>query len=241
MSDAAYLDPPARGEAQREADPGSLPRRIVDTYFSPIALFSRFGARPPWVGVLVISAVLTGLLMLLMPRDLIVAQIQDAMRSRPQPAGAPAPDMDTMVMFGRVGGVISQVVAQPVAALLAAGLCTLVFGMLMDGGGTFRRHLAVASHAALVTPLGFAITLFFMAQSGDPTTQLSLALLVPGLETESFAFRVLNALGVFTLWWLALIGVGAAAVNRRVSPFKGTAVVLGIYLAVVVAIAAVRG
>lgn len=241
MSDAAYLDPSAAGETRQEADPGSLPRRILDTYLAPIALFSRFGARPPWVDVLLLSAVLTGLLTLLLPRELIEQQIREAMARQPQQAGAPAPSMDTMVMFGRVGGVISQVVMQPLAALAAAGLCTLIFGMLMDGGGTFRRHLSVVSHAALVTPLGFAITLFFIIQSNDPTTQLSLALLVPGLETESFAFRVLNALGVFTLWWLALIGVGAAAVNRRVSPLKGVGTVLGIYLLVVVAFAAIRG
>lgn len=241
MSDAAYLDPSAAGQAQQEADPGSLPKRILDTYFSPIALFSRFGARPPWVDVLLISAVLTGALTLLIPRELMEQQIRDAMARQPQPAGAPAPSMDTMVTFGRIFGAAGQVVMQPIAALAAAGLCTLIFGMGMGGGGTFRRHLAVVSHAALVTPLGFAITLFFIIQSNDATTQLSLALLVPGLEADSFAFRVLNALGVFTLWWLALIGVGAATVNRRVSPLKGVSVVLGIYLAAVVAIAAVRG
>jgi hypothetical protein len=241
MSDAAYLDPPVTGETQQEADPGSLPRRILDTYLSPIALFSRFGTRPPWVDVLMVSAVLTALLTLLIPRELLEQQMREAMAQRPPPAGAPAPDVETMVTFGRVFAAAGQVVMHPLAALLAAGLCTLVFGMLMGGGGTFRRHLAVVSHAALVTPLGFAITLFFIIQSGNVTTQLSLALLVPGLEAESFAFRVLNAHGVFTLWWLALIGVGASVVNRGVSALTGVAVVFGINLAFVAASAALFG
>jgi len=241
MSDISYLDTPTTEEHRQEPEPGSLFRRILDTYFSPLALFGRFGARPPWLDVLLLSAVVTGALTLLMPRELMETAIQNSMTRSGQPAGAPAPSMDTMVMFGRVAGVLGQLVMQPLGALLAAGIGTLVFGKAMGGGGTFRRHLSVVSHAALVTPLGFAVTLFFMIQNGDPQTQLSLALLVPGLEAESFAFRVLNPLGVFTLWWLALIGLGASAINRRLSPGKGVAIVFGIYLVLVVLFAALRG
>jgi Yip1 domain len=225
--------------AGQAAEPGSLPKRIIDTYFSPIALFRRFADRAPWVDVLLISAVLTGLLTLLVPHDLLVAQIEESMRQRPQPAGAPAPDPETMAAFGRVFGVVGQLVMQPLMALLAAGIATLIFGMLMDGGGRYRQHLAVASHAALVMPLSVAVTLFFMIQAGDAGTRLSLAVLAPGLAEESFVFRVLSIIDVFTLWWLALIGVGAAAVNRRVSSAAALSVVYALYLAIVAGFAAI--
>jgi hypothetical protein len=235
MSDISVTGQPAAENAQQAQDPGSFPKRIVDTLFSPVALFQRFHTRAPWADVLILSTVLMAALMMLLPRDLMEAQIRESMRGTPMPDGAAAPSMDTMVMMGRIGGVVGQLVAGPLLTLLLAGVCTLVFGKLMGGGGSFRKHLAVISHAGLVTPLGFAITLFFMIQSGNPTTQLSPALLVPGLEEESFAFRLLNALGVFMLWWLALIAAGAYAVNRRVSPAAASAVVLGVYLAVTAA------
>ena len=224
MSDVPVSEPSAVVEPQPAAvaaqEPGSLGRRVVDTFFSPIALFERFGPRAPWVDVLVISIVLTAALALLVPRELLVAQIQEAMRRQPQ-TGGPMPSMDTMVMRGRVGGVVSQLVLVPLLSLAMAGILTLFFGVLLAGGGTFRQHLAVVSHSALIVPLAFGVTLLFMVLGSNPGAQLSLALLVPGLQAETFAFRVLNALGVFTLWQLALVGVGASAVNRRVSPWTG--------------------
>lgn len=242
MSDfAPSTGQPYPADEQPAQDPGSFPRRLVDTLFSPVALFQRFNARAPWVDALIVGTVLTTALAMLMPRELIEAQIREAMSRGPAPAGAPAPSMDAMVTIGRIGGLVSSLVGVPVITLLLAALCTGIFGKLMDGGGSFRKHLAVASHAGLVTPLGFAITLFFAVQSGNPATQLSPALLVPGLEAESFAFRVLNALSVFTLWWLGLLVAGVSAVNHRVSTAKAAAVIVGIYLAGVVAIAALRG
>lgn len=242
MSDfAPTTGHPYDTDAQPAPDPGSFPKRFIDTLFSPVALFQRFNTRAPWVDALIVSTVLMAALMMLIPRDLLVAQIRDAMSRQQAPAGAPAPNMDMMVQMGRIFGVAGQVVGGPLMALLLAGLCTGIFGKLMDGEGSFRKHLAVVSHAGLVLPLGFAITLFFAVQSGDLTTQLSPALLVPGLEADSFAFRVLNALSVFNVWWLALVAAGVASVNRRISPAKAGIVTFGIYLVVIIVIAAVRG
>ncbi|HYW12106.1 MAG TPA: YIP1 family protein [Longimicrobium sp.] len=242
MSDfAPTTDHPYDTGAQPAPDPGSFPKRFVDTLFSPVALFQRFNTRAPWVDALIVGTVLMAAFMMIIPRELLEAQIRDAMSQQQAPPGAPAPSMDTMVMFGRIGGVVSQLVGGPLIALLVAGLCTGIFGKLMDGEGSFRKHLAVVSHAGLITPLGFAITLFFAVQSGDMATQLSPALLIPGLEAESFAFRVLNALSVFYVWWLALLTAGVSSVNRRISPAKAGIVIFAIYLAVVVVIAAVRG
>lgn len=241
MSDISITEPAAAGQAQPPQDPGSFPRRFVDTLFSPVALFERFNTRAPWADAMIVSAVLMAVLAMLIPRGLLEAQIRESMRNAELPPGAAPPPMETMLMFARVGGVLSQLVAGPLMTLLVAGLCTLLFGKLMGGEGGFKKHLAVVSHAGLVTPLGFAITLFFMIQGGNATTQLSPALLVPGLEAESFAFRVLNAMSVFMVWWLALVGVGASAVNRRVSPIVAVAVTFAVYLAGVVAWAALRG
>jgi hypothetical protein len=192
--------------------------------------------------VLLVAAVLTGASTLLLPRDLMVAEIEEALRQGPQPAaGAPVPSMDTMVVFGRISTLLAPVVTMPLMALVVAGLCTLVFGRLMDGGGGFRPHLAVASHAMLILLLGTVVTILFVILSGDANTRLSLAVLVPGLEAESLAGRVLKGLEVFNLWFVILVGVGAAAVNRRVSNATALAVVLGVYLAGVVSWAAIRG
>lgn len=241
MSDISITDPSVALEAQEPQDPGSFPKRVVDTFFSPVALFRRFHTRAPWADVLIVSSVLLAVLVVLTPREIFEAQIREAMSQRPAPPGAPAPSMDTMVAMGRIFGAASQLVAGPLMALLIAGICTLVFGRMMRGGGSVRQHLAVVSHASLVSALGFAVTLFFMVQSGNPRTQLSLALLVPGLEAESFAFGILNAMSVFVIWNLGLVAAGASAVNRRVSAVTASAVVFGIYLAVVAAWTALTG
>src|SRR3712207_1122488 len=93
--------------AAPEPHAGSFPKRVVDTFFSPIALFRRFGARPPWVDVMALSVVLGLVAFALVPQDVWVATMEDAMRQRGQqlPPGADPASMAGMQrIFGMIGG-----------------------------------------------------------------------------------------------------------------------------------------
>jgi hypothetical protein len=95
----------------------------------------------------------------------------------------------------------------------------------------------MVSHAALISALGVAVTLPIWIVTGDMTTQLSAALLAPELP-DGLAHSLLQALAVFNIWWLAVVALGVATLNRgKISMLAAAGVIFGIFFA----IAAVTG
>lgn len=208
-----------------------LPRRALDTFVSPGELFAGFGERPPWVGPLLVATVLTVAAFALIPEEVFLAQVREQLQGAPR--GGRAPDPETVVGFARVAAVASAALSPWITALVVAGLLTLIFRVLMGGTATFRQHLGVAAHASLIPALGTLLTLPIWIATRDLQTRLSFALLTPFLESDSFAFRLLQGLEVFTLWWLAVLALGAAVLNRGVGWAKAAAVLFAVYVVIV--------
>lgn len=234
MSDAAA--PEETFAEPAPVDDRPLGRRLVDTFVAPGRLFAGFDETPPWLGVLLIAAVLTSLAIALLPTELFVEQLREAMReaARQNPETAGMIDPERMGGVGRISGAVAAFFSPWITALLAAGVLALVFGLMMSGPATFRQYLGVTSHAALIPAVGALLTVPLQIATGDLTTQLSLSLLTPFLDAESVLFRVLQAMNIFTLWALAVVALGVHVLNRRIGWFKASAVLFGIFVAVVV-------
>lgn len=228
----------APGHSQAEAaSPGSLGRRILETFVSPGELFSRLGPTPPWLDVLMVAAVVTTAAMLLIPTEVWLASSREALNEIADPKAREAMSPETMARFSRISAPIGAFVGTFVTALILAGLLKLIFGVMMGGEATFAQYRGLVSHAALISALGMVVTLPIWIATGDMTTQLSAALLVPELP-PGVVRSLLQALAVFNIWWLAVVAVGVAAVNRgKVSMAAAAGIIFGIFFA----IAAVAG
>lgn len=227
---------PAHPEAEA-AHPGSLGRRILDTFVSPGALFSRLGPTPPWLDVLMVAAVVTTVAMVLIPSEVWLASSREALNNITDPKAREAMNPETMARFSRISAPVGAFIGTFVTAFILAGLLKLVFGVMMGGDATFAQYRGVVAHAALISALGMAVTLPIWIVTGDMTTQLSAALLVPDLP-KGVVRSLLQALAVFNIWWLAVVALGVAAVNRnKVSTGTAAGVIFGIFFA----IAAVAG
>lgn len=229
--DAAAL----RTEPAATTGPGSLGRRILDTFLAPGELFSRFGPTPPWVDVLLISAAIGALAMLLVPAEVLMNTARESISQMP-PAQQRAMKPETVANVGRVTGPIAAFVGTFLSAIVLAGILKLVFGVMMKGEATFAQYRGVAGHAALISALSALVTLPVWIMTGDMMTQLSAGLLFPELP-KGMASTLLAALNVFSIWWLAVVAVGVSVVNRRISAVTAGAVIFAIYFA----IAAVAG
>lgn len=231
--DTPAADAPAEPAAQR-----SLPRRVPDTFVSPGALFAGFGERPPWVGVLLVSTVVLIAVFALVPQELYVAMMREQIQRQGNPRAAAG--AESMVGFAQVFGIVGAAISPWITALVVALLLLLVFRWLMSGEATFRQYLGVSAHASLIPALGALITLPLQIARGDFQTRLSLALLAPGLDPESVLYRILHAIDVFSLWWLAIIALGVATLNRRIGWGGAAAIIFGVYLVVIVGAAVLR-
>lgn len=221
---------PVHPEAEAAA-PGSLGRRILDTFVSPGELFSRLGPTPPWLDVLMVAAVVTTLAMILVPSEVWVASSREAWNNL-EPAQRKAMTPEAMARIARITGPIGVFIGTFITAFIMAGLLKLVFGVMMGGEATFAQYRGVVSHAALISALGIAVTLPIWIVTGDMNTQLSAALLAPDLP-KGVVRSLLQALSVFTIWWLAVVALGVAAVNRgKVSMAAAAGVIFGVFFAI---------
>jgi len=231
---------PAHSEAEA-AVPGSLGRRILDTFVSPGELFSRLGPTPPWLDVLILAAVVTTVAMVLVPGEVWLASSREALNNMTDPRAREAMDAETMARFSRISAPIGAFIGTFVTVFVMAGLLKLLFGAMMGGEATFAQYRGVVSHAGLISTLGLVVTVPIWIATGDMTTQLSPALLAPDLP-KGVVRSLLQALAVFNIWWLAVVALGVAAVNRgKVSMLAAAGVIFGIFFAISVVAGLIAG
>lgn len=228
----------APGHPETEAaGPGSLGRRILDTFVSPGELFARLGPTPPWVDVLLISALVTTVAMLLIPGEVWLATSREALNNIPDPKAREAMNVETMANISRISAPIFGFIGTFLTVFIVAGLLKLIFGAMMGGEATFAQYRGMVAHAALISALGVAVTVPVWIATGDMTMQLSPALLAPELP-KGVVRSLLQSLAVFNIWWLAVIALGTAAVNRgKISMVAAAGVIFGVFFV----IAAVTG
>lgn len=237
MTDTLSYQPSAP-PAPTEPDAGSFPRRVIDTFFSPVALFRRFGSRPPWVDVMVLSTVIMVAAFALIPADVWLATMEEAMRQQGQelPPGA---NPETMLGVQRIGGIVGAGLTLWIFLPIQAGLMVLIFSVILGGKATFRQYVSVVAHAGLVGAVGSLAALPIILQKGVMTQGITLAALAGGMDPDSFVYQFLNAWNVFQIWQLVLMGLGAAALNRRIGAGTAVGVLLGVYACIAAIIAAV--
>lgn len=238
MTDTLTADSSAPHDAAREPDAGSFPRRVVDTFFSPVALFGRFGARPPWVDVMVLSVAIGLLMLALIPSEVLANTAEEAMRASGQqpPAGV---DPEAMARIQRISMMVAGVVLPWIFLAFQAGLMVLIFSVVLGGHATFRQYVGVVAHAGLVTALGALVSLPLMLHRGVMDRGITLGALAGGMEPDSFVYQFLNAFDVFMVWQVVLLALGAAALNRRLGAGTAVAVLLGLYACIAAAGAAI--
>lgn len=239
MTDTLTADSSAHHPAAQEPDAGSFPRRVIDTFLSPVALFSRFGARPPWVDVMALSVVIGLLVLALIPPDVWVATMEEAMRQQGQelPPGA---DPAAMAGIQRIAGmVVGGAIAPWIMLVIQAGLMVLVFSVVLGGKATFRQYLGVVAHASLIGAVGQIASLPITLQQGVMTQGITLAALAGGMEKDSFVYQFLNVFNVFLVWQVVVMALGAATLNRRIGAGTAVGVLLGLLAFIAAAVAAI--
>ena len=209
------------------ADPGLL-TRIARTFVSPARLFVGFHDGSPWVGVLAISTLVAMVSAVFLPAQHFLARMEEPVNRLGRPVEVTS-SPEEIVRWGRYLEAFSALAAHPMIAFGLAGLLLLLFTVLGRGRGTFRQYLAVASHALLITAVGALVAIALRLSTGDFTAQPTVARLLgfmgPGVAGNAF----LDALNVFSLWMLVVLGVGVAALNGRASWLRPAATLVGIY------------
>lgn len=226
MNQATYPDPAA---------PAPLGRRVLQTFFAPADLFRRSGGYAPWVGPLLLSTLVAVVAVLAIP-DEAYRMTEPAVNRRGRPVEITS-DLATIARYGRMLGMLAALAMHPLIVLAAAGVLALLFSVVLRGEGRYLQYLAIAAHASLVAALGTLVAAAVALATGAEPRGITPALL-PLAPPGSFVQRLLEGFDVFTMWALLVAALGVSLVNRRRSFASAAAVLLGVYAAAAVAVAA---
>jgi Yip1-like protein len=236
-SDAVVAEPARR----------SVWERAVAIFVRPSAAWSDLATRSQWWFPMMVTVLLgSALLVPVYERAVVPDQLQ-RYETMAEQGRIPAAQLEQMEqgMRGPVGlaiGIVGQAVFRPVLFLFVALLLWFGVGFVLGAKFRYRHALEVATWSSLVlipteilhtalawgkqSMMGVHTGLGILVPESDPPTKLQVALA---------AF--LDALGPFSVWWIAVTVIGAAALSG--APRKSVAwVVCALYLAVCVFLAA---
>lgn len=224
MSDATHPD---------AAPP--LGRRVYQTFFAPADLFRASGGYAPWLGPLFLSTLAAMLAVLAIP-DQAYEMTEPAVNRLGRPVEVTS-DLETIARYGRMLGMLAALAMHPLVAFAVAGALMLLFTGLLRGEARYGQYLTIATHGSLITALGTLLAAGVALLRGTAPEGITPALLL-GSPADGFAHRLLQGFDLFTLWALLFAALGASMVNRRRSFVSAATLLVAIYLAVAVVIAA---
>ena len=208
----------------------SLPARFVKTFVAPGELFDELREQPVWIGALAVVAVAGLVSSLLIPESAIREAVM-AQAGADGGAEVTAEQIDQMVTVGRWMGYIGSVLGPLILAAVITGFLMFTFNLVLGGQATFRQLFSVSSHALFIPTVGGLVTLPLILASGDLQTALALHLLVPGLESDTYSYRFLHGLNVFSLAAAGVLGVAVSRIYRNREAGSAALVIVGAYVA----------
>jgi hypothetical protein len=216
--------------AAMEEPPKSFLQRLVGVYVSPGSTFADVARRPDFLVPLIIAILayvtVTETLLARIGMARIVRQsIEQSSRGSTMSPEQMQQAVEQGAKYGAVIAHLSGVLGPPVVLLVMAGLGLLIMNAIFGSQLNFKTAFAVTCYANLVGVLGAVIALaMILLADPDQVNAQNVMPTNPGFffnprETSKPLLSLLNSLDIFSIWLIALLGIGfSAAVNRKVKP-----------------------
>jgi len=147
--------------------------------------------------------------------------------------------MQKMAKFAGPLAIGQAIVGTPILMLIVSGILFAIFNALAGGNATFKQLFAVVAHSWPVLVVSQLFTLPVSYMRGTLASATSVGVLLPMLDENSFAGRLLGMIDLFWIWALVALAIGLAVLYRRKTQPIALSL-LGVYAVIIIVIAAVR-
>ncbi|RME00828.1 MAG: YIP1 family protein [Calditrichaeota bacterium] len=182
--------------------------RMIGVLFAPGETMKNIASQPTWVFPLVIIilvSVASGYLL----QDLVWQRALEQIQNNPN---VTQQQLEISEKITRISTWAAPVLAVPIMYLIIAGLFLFTGNVLLGGEARFKTAFSVVCWSGMVSVLGAIVTIPIMRSRGELTSITSLTFLAPGADIKSATYFILSQLDLFYVWWVAVLGVGMAAV-----------------------------
>ena len=225
----------------------ALAARVTGIIRAPRQTFAEVAARPTWAGVVLLTSLVTfGCSALLLRTEVGRFALVDQWERIALAFGQAVDDaryagFERLSEHGVGYAALSAVLGGPVLTVTVALALMLVTKGIMKQQASLRQSLAIAAHAGVVLALRqvIAAPVNYLSETlASPTTLIQVVSTFA--EAHPLA-RLLGVIDVFVLWWIVLLAIGVASLDRRPArplalAFSGVYVVLALLLALAMAL-----
>ena len=199
----------------------SLAARFIGVITSPKATYRSIVAHPKWLGVLALTTVIVALFTSLpmttpegqqawldqqvRQREAWGGQVDDAQYEGMRKTAAFTP-------YITAGFII---VVSPIFAVIISGILFAVFNAAMGGEASFKQVFTVVASAGAVSALSAVFSGTINYFRGAVGSAANVAVLLPMVDENSFAGRLLGMIDIFFVWWLVVLAIGLGVLYRR--------------------------
>ena len=210
--------------------------RTIGIIVSPRRTFEAVAERPQWLGMLVLTTVLTAVLMagfMATPvgRQAFIDKAQQPSALGGTPSEAQMKAVEKIAVYMPYAYGVGVIVASPIVTAIIAGLAFAVFGAFAGGRATYKQVFAVCTHAGVIGVLGLLVTTPVNYVRETLESPMNLAVFFPMLDSGSFLSKVLGSIGLFPVWSVMAFSIGLAVVYRKKT--QSVALVLFILYAII--------
>jgi hypothetical protein len=231
---------------QNKPSPG-LAARLVGVLLSPRETFEAVVAKPRWLGVMVVTLIMTSAAYYLIlgsqdMQDAIVDQQVRAIQQRgSEVSDQQIANMERFIGYLPVAYAVGIFVLGPLFGAAIAGIFTGIFTTLMGGNGTFKQVFAVMNHAGVIPAISALFVAGMLALGARPVgvrpPGANLGVFLPMLEETSFLAVMLRSIDMFLLWWMVVLAMGLGVLyKRKTGPIATTFIGLYIVIALLIAV-----
>jgi hypothetical protein len=198
--------------------------RIMGVIFSPSRTFSYLNKRPDWLAILIVIIIFSLCMSLLYAQKtdlkaMTRLQLERSGRAEQMTEAQLDRAADISGKIGRYMMIVGPIFGTPIVFLIVAGLLHLIFS-LFQGDTTFKKVFSVVAYSFVPSIFSSIIGILLLLTrkvNEVPIEELvksNLSILFVQGETSKFLWNLSQAIDLFSIWAVVLLGIGMAAISK---------------------------
>lgn len=221
------------GEAEGSSDSrwdephiDALPVRLANLFFSPGKVMAQLAEQPKWLGVLLLTTLISAITAALVPAELIFETVRQQMIAQGVDVSGFGEAQMNAFRYGRIpGAIIFALLLQ----FVMAAIYSVLFIFILGDDGRFTQYLAAVSHGWFIPVLIGVLLLPLVIQTGNLELRLTVDVFIAGFFEPGFVRNVAKQLDLTVIWSILVIAQGAHAIDRRRSYSSAATIMLVIF------------
>ena len=221
----------------------TIVQKIVGIFMSPAKTFASIDLSPGWVVPLALILAVN-LVFVYFANDIILeetlVQQEEAMIDRGMDPEEIDGALTQVERFTPISVWVFSIIGPPIILAIVSGVFLFVGNIILGGKTSFKKVLSITAWSWLIFSLAGLVMLPLVLSQETMQISFSLATFMSDESKNTFSYRFLQKIEIFTIWWIAVYSIGLGVIYKKETQTTGIAVGV-VYLIYAVVASALGG